>query len=133
MFNTDGLTNSGMDLLGAMLQATGLLSYDYEFAMVEARRRHVEMQATVDSMKANYETLVAVEQDKLALAYKGFLQQCSHDIDVLRKKYDVENLKLIRDETFKSLEKAFMMLKTESTNSLLASRHDTTSRERSNC
>ena len=68
MFNTDGLTNSGMDLLGAMLQATGLLSYDYEFAMVEARRRHVEMQATVDSMKANYETLVAVEQDKLALA-----------------------------------------------------------------
>lgn len=127
MFNTDGLTNSGMDLLGAMLQATGLLSYDYEFAMVEARRRHVEMQATVDSMKANYETLVAVEQDKLALAYKGFLQQCSHDIDVLRKKYDVENLKLIRDETFKSLEKAFMMLKTESTNSLLTSRHDTTS------
>lgn len=125
MFNWEGLTSSGADLLGAMLKATGLLSDDIEAAMTRVRQVHNDMNDTLEAMKVNYETLIAVEQDKLAISYKGFLQQCSHDIERLRKKYDVENLKLLRDETFKSLESAFMMLKQESIELLLAFRHDT--------
>lgn len=125
MFNWEGLTSSGADLLGAMLKATGLVSDDIEAAMTRVRQVHSDMNDTLEAMKVNYETLIAVEQDKLAISYKGFLQQCSHDIERLRKKYDVENLKLLRDETFKSLESAFMMLKQESIELLLAFRHDT--------
>ena len=114
MQSNEDLTGSGRDLMQLMLRAAGLIDNELEKRMEEIRKRSVDISDMMEKIKLNFEIVIETEQDRLLHSYKSFLQQSSHEIEHLRKKYDVENLKLIKNETFKSLEKAFTSLKFES-------------------
>lgn len=108
------LSKSGTDLVAMMLRAAGLADDENAHPMDEARQTFYEVSNTLERLKLNHEKVAQTEQEKLVIAYKGFLVQSGHEIEELRKKYNVENLKLMYNQTFRSLEKAFLALKAES-------------------
>lgn len=109
-----GTTDSGVDLVALMLKVAGIAEDQDQDAMDGIRETFAEMSQTLERLKQNHDLVALVEQDKLLVSYKGFLLQSGHEIEELRKKYNVENLKLMYNQTFRSLEKAFMTLKSES-------------------
>lgn len=112
-----------------MLRVAGLAEEQEGDAMDSVRATFLEVSETLDRLKHNHDMIAHMEQDKLLISYKGFLLQSAHEIEELRKKYNVENLKLMYNQTFRSLEKAFMTLKAESKTSFLKARHQVAQRE----
>lgn len=110
----DGLSQSGVDLVGLMLRVAGIADEFVVDEMDGVRATFLEVSQALDRLKHNHDMVAEMEQDKLLISYKGFLLQSAHEIEELRKKYNVENLKLMYNQTFRSLEKAFMSLKAES-------------------
>ena len=110
----DGLATSGADLIALMLNVAGLVDGTQVDPMLDIRRTFDDVSQTLERLKKNHDMVAHAEQEKLMMAYKGFLLQSGHEIEELRKKYNVENLKLMYSQTFKSLEKALMSLKAES-------------------
>lgn len=107
-------SEEGFGVLGSMLNDTNLMEVEATTRMSQIRKQTLEIVGLIEQVDRNIEVLIDKEHEKFLASYLQFLDRVKNEVATIKANYDIKKLKLTTNSTFENLQKAFNLLRGES-------------------
>lgn len=107
-------SDEGFGVLGRMLKETDMIEFEARARMQDIRKQTLEIVGLIEQVDKNIEVMLDKEHEKFLASYLQFLERVRNEVETIKANYDIKKLKLTTNSTFENLQKAFNLLRGES-------------------